>query len=257
MIFSNYHSHTTFCDGKDSPEEMVLEAIRLGCPELGFSGHGHVPFEDCCMSLQGTEEYRREVLRLKESYGDRIRIYLGVEQDFFSDLPAAGYDYVIGSVHYLLRDGQPFSVDLSRESQIELVSRHYGGDYYAMIEEYYETVGRVHERTGCQIVGHFDLVTKFNEAGDLFDTAHPRYRKAALQALDRLCGRGLIFEINTGAMARGYRRSPYPEDFILQELRRRGEKLLFSSDCHDKRYLLHGFAQLQQQVPEALEKLFG
>ena len=34
MMFSNYHTHTTYCDGADTPEELVLEAIRLGCPEL-------------------------------------------------------------------------------------------------------------------------------------------------------------------------------------------------------------------------------
>lgn len=36
MIPSNYHTHTRFCDGKNTPEEIVREAIRLGCPELGF-----------------------------------------------------------------------------------------------------------------------------------------------------------------------------------------------------------------------------
>ena len=29
MIPANYHTHTLFCDGKNTPEEMVLEAIRL------------------------------------------------------------------------------------------------------------------------------------------------------------------------------------------------------------------------------------
>ena len=37
-MFSNFHTHTVFCDGADSPEELVLEALRLGCPEIGFSG---------------------------------------------------------------------------------------------------------------------------------------------------------------------------------------------------------------------------
>ena len=39
---SNYHTHSTFCDGADSPEELVIEAIRLGCPEIGFSGHSYL-----------------------------------------------------------------------------------------------------------------------------------------------------------------------------------------------------------------------
>ena len=46
--------------------------------------------------------------------------------------------------------------------------------------------GDVAEKTGCQIVGHFDLITKFNEGDKLFDTSHPRYVNAALGALERL-----------------------------------------------------------------------
>ena len=65
MAFSNYHTHSTFCDGKDTPEETVLEAIRLGCPELGFSGHSYTSFDDCCMSPEGTERYRAEIRRLR------------------------------------------------------------------------------------------------------------------------------------------------------------------------------------------------
>ena len=36
MIFANYHTHTTFCDGRDTPEQLVQESIRLGCPTLGW-----------------------------------------------------------------------------------------------------------------------------------------------------------------------------------------------------------------------------
>ena len=50
MMFSNYHTHTTYCDGANTPEELVLEAIRLGCPELGFSGHSHLAEDSCSMS---------------------------------------------------------------------------------------------------------------------------------------------------------------------------------------------------------------
>ena len=82
------------------------------------------------------------------------------------------------------------------------MEQHYGGDFYAFAEDYYRLVGEVPERTGCQIVGHFDLITKFNEGDKLFDTGHPRYMRAALEALDRLAGRDVIFEITTGAMSR-------------------------------------------------------
>ena len=36
---ANYHTHTTFCDGSDSAEDVVLAAIDKGFSHLGFSGH--------------------------------------------------------------------------------------------------------------------------------------------------------------------------------------------------------------------------
>lgn len=100
--FSNFHTHTILCDGKDRPEELVLEALRLGCPAIGFSGHSYAPYDETyCMSPAQTETYKEELCRLREEYAGRIRIYMGIEQDLYSTSPTAGYDYVIGSVHYL------------------------------------------------------------------------------------------------------------------------------------------------------------
>ena len=42
----------------------------------------------------------------------------------------------------------------------------------------------------------------------------------------------MIFEVNTGAMARGKRKVPYPSMCLLQKLRELGGKVTLSSDCH-------------------------
>ena len=248
MTLSNYHTHTCYCDGKDRPEELVREAIRLGCPELGFSGHSHLSFDDCCMTVEGTEQYKSEIRRLREQYKDQLRIRLGVEQDYFGDLPTDDYEYVIGSVHYVPKEGRMLAVDSSTSDFDAAVAAHYGGDVYAFAEDYYALVGRVYEKTHCGIVGHFDLITKFNEGGIRFDTAHTRYRKEALLAAP------VIFEINTGAIARGYRKTPYPEPWILEELIAHKAPLLLSSDCHDKRFLLCELEKYRD-LPGILERL--
>ena len=175
MTPSSYHTHTAFCDGKDSPEALVLEAIRLGCPEIGFSGHAHTAFDESwCMSVDGTKEYISCINALKAKYAGQIKVLLGVEQDYFSDAPTEGYDYVIGSVHYVKKDGVYLPVDESREIQLQIVKEHYAGDFYAFCEDYFALVGDVYNKTKCDIVGHFDLIEKFNEAGDLFDRSSPR-----------------------------------------------------------------------------------
>lgn len=240
-IPSNYHTHSTFCDGKDTPEEMVLEAIRLGCPEIGFSGHSHTDFDETyCMSIEGTEQYKKCIRELAEKYRDKIRILLGVEQDYFSDASINGYDYVIGSVHYIKKDGAYLTVDESADRMKKDVANHYGGDFYAYIEDYYALIGDIYNKTKCNIVGHFDLVTKFNEDDSLFDTSHPRYIAASDNALKKLLATPAIFEINTGAIARGYRKTPYPEKRLLNIILQSGKTVVRNSDCHNKSYLLYG-----------------
>ena len=121
-----------------------------------------------------------------------------------------------------------------------------GGDIYAFAEDYFRLVGDLWERARCRIIGHFDLLTKFNEDGSLLDETHPRYLRAAGEALDRLMEAPVLFEVNTGAMARGYRTTPYPGPVLRREIARRGGTFIRSSDCHRKDQLLYGLADLPQ-----------
>lgn len=233
MKLTNYHTHTVFCDGKNTPEEMVNRAISLGMDEIGFSTHSEL-----CRDIDG---YRRAVLELKEKYSDKISIKLGIEYDYFSDVDTSEYDYVIGGVHYLEKGGKLLQLDHSEESFAPLADEYYGGDIYALCEHYYETVAKVYDKTGCDIVAHFDLVTKYNEGNKLFDTSHPRYVKAARAALEVLTKKPVIFEINTGAIARGYRTSAYPEESLIDVILKSGGNTILSSDCHDMNYLTESF----------------
>lgn len=242
MIPCNYHTHTCFCDGKNTPEEMVLEAIRLGCREIGFSGHSHTPFDDSfCMSKENTLSYIAAVKQLQKTYANKIKIYLGIEQDYHSPESTEGYDYIIGSVHYVEKDGIHLSVDESKQTQIDIVNRYYGGDFYSFAEDYYAVVADVYRKTKCHIIGHFDLIAKFNRERDLFDPHHPRYRAAAQKALTALLDAPAILEVNTGAMSRGYTTEPYPSRDILDQWVKAGKKIIFSSDCHSKEHILFGY----------------
>jgi len=242
MTRGDYHVHTSFCDGKASPEEMVRAALDMGLPAIGFTGHSHTTFDESwCMSASGTAAYRAEIARLKAKYAGQIAVYCGVEQDLLSDAPTESYDYVIGSVHYLAVDGTYIPVDESASDLYRAARRHFGGDLYALIEAYYEHVSRVHAVTGCGVVGHFDLITKFNEGGVLFDETDPRYIAAWKAAADALLPTGALFEINTGAIARGYRTVPYPSAPILDYLIARGARFLLSGDAHSPAGLCCGF----------------
>ena len=321
MMKSNLHTHTTWCDGKNTAEEMVLSAIESGFDVLGFSGHSYTSFDESyCMSRENTEIYRQEIRRLADVYRDRIRIFCGIEQDLFADNPVAirqaacgapapdeatvpgntaAYDYAIGSVHAVFKEcsrsqletiraegypsgvilAEPGSADLEVQDEAEVldeaetgrcgiyyyvdweketmqwaIDRLYGGDSLALAEDYFDSVTRFADDPACQIVGHFDLLTKFEEQvsengdGDdgpepLFDTRHPRYLDAAGNAIFALAGANKIFEINTGAMAKGYRTDPYPGGRLLEMILQAGGRITVNSDCHAAGNLDYGFAE--------------
>ena len=232
MIVSTYHTHSTYSDGKDSLEEMVLSAIDAGMPELGFSDHAPMIF-DCSWSMgkNQQEEYKKEVLFLKEKYKDKIKIYLGTEQDYFS-IPAKGYEYILGSVHYIYKDGVYLELDNSAQITKENIDKYYGGDGVLYAIDYFKLVKDIVKVTNCQIIGHFDLITKFNEKMPLIDTADPRYIKAYTEAIEELNKTDAIFEINTGAISRGYRTSPYPSEEMIDLVAKSKKPFAICSDTH-------------------------
>ena len=239
MILQDLHMHTVFSDGKNTPEEMVLETVRRGFHTVGISDHSSG--DPCGMTLAESVNYRAEIARLKDKYAGRIRVLCGLERDFLTD-DFSEYDYTIGSVHWLpMPDGHRVSIDWTAEKLREGASKYFGGDMIALAEAYYETVSRVAEVTKCDILGHFDLVSKFIEKDPSFDLQDPRYVKAWQNAADILLRTGKPFEINTGAISRGYRTSPYPSAEIRQYIRDRGGKLILSSDAHDRDRIAFAF----------------
>ncbi len=240
----NMHTHTAYCDGKNTPRETVEAAISVGCTTLGFSGHSFTnvkELEPYFMRREAEKEYLAEINGLKEEYRGRIEILAGIEQDYYSGMYSHEFDYAIGSVHGVSVGEGFFSVDNTPEELLGAVDKYYGGNIMKAVKDYYSLVADVVDKTGCEIVGHFDVVTKFDEKRHLFDTSSKEYKHTALEALDALIEKDRIFEINTGAISRGWRTTPYPQDFILKRLAQKGANIMINSDSHSKDTVLFGF----------------
>ena len=251
MIRCSLHNHTRFADGANSVEEMAAAAFRLGCRSFGLSEHSPFPQEpDAGMPAGAEAAYREAVMTCRRQYAGRMEIVLGLEQDIYSPPPDAPFDFLIGSVHYVRPGGEYVSVDISPEETRRIVRSYYGNDPLLFAEDYYRTVAELADITDCDVIGHFDLVTKFNEKDPLFDTGSRRYRLAAGEALDALLAKARIFEINTGAMARGWRTRPYPDLPLLKELKARGARILLSSDAHRTQDILFGFPYALQLLKD-------
>ena len=234
MVYSDFHMHTKYCDGNFTAEEMVQSAIRKGLKIVGISGHGFTDFDGrYCMSRENTMKYRDEVNALKEKYKNDIRVLCGVEQDYFGGKAIAEFDYVIGSCHYLLwGDNVHTPIDEHIEWLTDAVRDGFGGDFYAAAESYFKCVGDVVEKTDADIIGHFDLISKFCEVGVDIDINNPRYKRAYTDAIDRLIPFGKPFEVNTGAISRGYRTAPYPAMPMMRYIASQGGSIIFTSDSH-------------------------
>ena len=243
----NLHTHTTYCDGTLSVEDMIIAAVKCGGSSIGFSEHSYVPFDkEFSMDLEDTPGYMSEVTALKEKYMNDIDIFLGIEMDYFTDIVPKGMEYVIGAVHHVNKDGQDITIDGGTEHIIEMCKRHFDGDYYFMAESYFATAANVACKTNADIIAHFDLIAKRNIDGCLFDETHPRYKKAALDSMDKLLTKCKLFEINTGAMFRYGKTMPYPSEFLLRELHKRGGEIIFSSDSHCAQSLYYKFDEMRE-----------
>ena len=242
----NLHTHTNFDDGKNTPVEMAQAALDAGLESLGFSGHSTVPYEND-WTLQDIPAYLAAVKAAQARFEGRLTIYNGLEFDLTSRQELSGFDYIIGSIHHIdIGDDYP-SIDDTAEIADDILCDYFHCDKNAMLQAYFEQYDLLARHPAVDIVGHFDLITKFNR----FDESSTFYRDCAMAALETLVRADKIFEVNTGAMARGYRSVPYPAPFFLRELKAHRARVLITSDAHSTgaiTYAFRGTAELLQSI---------
>lgn len=238
MLKQNLHTHTSYDHGKDTVEEMIQTALDKGFTTLGFSGHGtNKPLAPTSMSSENQLAYKQAIRKAKEKYKGQIEIFMGIEQDSMAPFEDEELDYKIGSVHYMCKDGRVEPVDDNTALFEQIRDEMYDGSIQKMVEAYYQSVEDMMDTQTFDIVGHIDLISKFNEDEEYFKFDDPWYLAAALHAVQKGIEKGLIFEMNTGAVARGNRRTAYPSDEILEYLADHDGMLVIDTDCHDRNYL--------------------
>ena len=256
-VFLNYkqnlHIHTTYVDGKNSPKEMVVEAIHKGFNSIGFSEHTYLQYSSFPNQLttDKMELYKKEIKELKHKYQDKIDIFCGLEYDFYSEINADDFDYLIGSVHYLKCNETIVTFDRGLEETLDYVNVNFGGDGLKFAETYFETVARLPEKKRFDIIGHFDIITKNNESGRFIDVSSKKYLDLGFEAIHALKGKIPFFEVNTGAISRGYKTLPYPQKEFLREFKNCGFGVLITSDCHNKDFIDCYYDEAKELICEA------
>ena len=244
MFTQNLHTHSTFDDGQNTLEEMILAGQKAGLRSIGFSVHTPMPFPSCwTIQQERIADYIAEAKRLKAAFRGKIDVFCGAEWDLYSAIDPSGFDYVIGSIHHIALNGALPCVDHSEEETRRMLREYYSWDADALAEAYFSQYLALAKVEEVGIVGHFDLLTKFDEQEAFFSSRSARFRAAAEEAMDALIASDKIFEINTGAISRGYRTTPYPSQALLEMIRERGGKVTISSDAHRVEDIVFGFAE--------------
>lgn len=261
IMKTNFHTHSTFCDGKDSPEENAIAAVQKGFDTLGFSSHAELPFsDDWHLKVERFSEYEEEINRLKEKFSGKLNIRLGFEADFIPGITEPTYetygkfkpDFLIGSVHFVYNGKGIFEADGNAESIHDAIEKFYGGNAKEAVIRYFEEEREMieHSRTNgmFQIIGHADLIRKSNRKSnllgkgmDFFDENESWYKEQIRLTADKIAGAGIVAEINTGAIARNNMKTPYPSEEFLALLKERNVPITINSDAHSKEALDYAF----------------
>ena len=229
-MLSNLHTHTKFCDGSATAEELVNEAISKGFVSLGFSGHAYASY-GLSYCMKDEDAYINEINRLKKKYEKDIEIYLGIEEDAFEMADRSRYEYLIGSMHYINAGGEYLPIDLG-ENCVKKCLAAFGNDVGKASLAYYSAYYDYITARRPDIVGHFDLITKYDELGEPYFLGKPEHDEIAKKFIYKVAADGHLLEVNTGAISRGLRKTAYPAADLLYEVKRAGGSLILNSDCH-------------------------
>ena len=249
---SSVHVHSKLCDGKNILDELAVTAWKAGLKTLGFSGHSHTPCDiEYCMTRSRTALYRAQVAKLKERYAGKMDILCGLEWDLNSDDDPAAYDYTIGSAHYVRgpKTGRYYEIDFRPADLAACIQDDFDGDGLAVVEAYFRNVEQVvaHKPT---ILGHFDLIKKINGGNKFFDEDAPRYQAAAGAALEAAAAAGVVMEVNTSGVYRGYRKDFFPGEALLRRWRELGGEVVITADAHEAKALTFGYEEAAAQLKD-------
>ena len=176
-VLANYHTHTALClHATGTMEEYVRTAAATGYTVLGFSDHApwYYPsgFESPHrMHHPELPDYVRELTRLRQKYAGELKLYIGLEAEYFPD-----------RMDWLLQQKEQFGVEYL------ILGNHYDrseetGRYFGSCTRPDEIHGYVRRTVQGMQTGLY----RYLAHPDLFLNRYPTFDKEAEKACCALC----------------------------------------------------------------------
>lgn len=253
-MLTNYHSHTEFCDGKSTMEELIVTAIEAGFSEWGISPHSPLPMlsrAPWSLQIDKVDDYIAEAQRLKEKYADRIKVFIGMEidyidenynpsSDFFQRLPL---DFRIGSIHMLRSPvtGEPIDIDCDISEFKKRMDYHFSGSTQKITEAYFTAITAMVEAGGFDFIGHADKI--FSNTRLLSSKiADKKWYKALMENFLQLCkAKNVTLEINTKAYEK--KGVFFPDERYFARMAELDIPVVINADVHRKEFITVGLRE--------------
>ena len=253
MLF-NFHTHTNYCDGEATAEEMVTQAITDKFSVLGFSTHSPVPFaSDWNTPVSELPKYFTDIAEAQKKHGSEIEILLGLEVDYISgeqnlsDFDKYKLDYMLGGVHYVghLANGQNWELDWNPTHFAKGLKEAFGNNENKMLRAFFNSVNELIEQKP-DILAHLDLIKKFNNGNRFFDENGQVFESLVIETLALAAEKEVIVEINTRGWYKGNSNRFYPDQRFFKKAKELKVPLTISSDAHHPSEFKKGLKEVSE-----------
>ena len=258
MTRYNFHTHSYFDDGKESPGEYLEEAQKLGLEALGFSAHVPLPLKNkWSLTAENYTAYVAEIKKIKAQNNSSTRVYLGLELDYAPGISenfrhwieATPLDYAIGSVHLVTNpeNGLTMTIDGSAENFLRGLAECFEDNPRKLVEAFYRQSTEMVRTQPFNIIGHLDKV-KMHLGSKLLDQTERWYQKLVNDLIGAIKDNGIIVELNPRGVYTGKINEYFPSDFVLERCLHLGIDVMVNTDAHKP-------AQVQSHFDEATNRL--
>lgn len=211
-FFADWHTHTSYSDGRATPEEMVAAAARRGLAEVAITDHGPRGMFIGVRDAETYLEIKKLAGKLGEKYG--VRVLVGAEANVTGldgglDVPRE----ITGELDILIAGLHPQVWCRPLRETLTWILPNQVGRYISRV------------RDSMRSANTTALVAAVHK-NPLTFVSHPGLMMAVdLDEVARACAAtGCAMEINTG--------HHYDRDGVVQAALRWGARLVVNSDAH-------------------------